>query len=58
MLVRGTAAEMNVTDRLQASVCNVITSELPLQPNSVDIVLCMFVLSAIAPEVRSVLGEF
>jgi hypothetical protein len=34
-----------------ASVCDVTKDDLPVEPNSVDLVLCMFVVSAIAPEV-------
>ena len=37
--------------RLHASVCCVVSQELPVPPNSMDLVLCMFVLSAIAPQV-------
>ncbi len=41
--------------RLLANTCNVITEPLPLSPNvqgQLDVVLCMFVLSAISPEMQ------
>lgn len=37
-------------DRLQSSVCDVVNDPLPVPDGSQDLVLCMFVLSAIAPE--------
>lgn len=37
-------------------VCDVVNDEIPLDEGSMDLVLCMFVLSAIAPEVSSTLS--
>jgi methyltransferase-like protein 6 len=37
--------------RLFPSVCDVVNNELPVEDGSLDVVLCMFVLSAIVPEV-------
>lgn len=37
--------------RLSPFVCDVVNDSLPVANESVDVVLCMFVLSAIAPEV-------
>jgi len=34
-----------------ASVCDVTKDDLPVAENSMDLILCMFVISAIAPEV-------
>jgi methyltransferase-like protein 6 len=39
--------------RFQASVCDITVDELPVEPNSVDLLLCFFVLSAIAPELQA-----
>jgi hypothetical protein len=37
--------------RVLGRVLDVVQSEFPLEDNSIDLALCMFVLSAIAPEV-------
>ena len=39
------------SDRIRSEVCCVINDDLPVAAGSLDLVLCMFVLSAIAPEV-------
>lgn len=38
------------TGRLAASVCCVVRDDLPVAPQSQDLILCMFVLSAIGPD--------
>lgn len=42
--------QLAVDGRLVCSVCDVVQDDLPVDPCSVDLVLCMFVLSAISPE--------
>jgi methyltransferase-like protein 6 len=39
--------------RLHASVCDIVNDELPVADGSMDVILCMFVLSAIVPEVTA-----
>lgn len=47
-----------LTNRLKPYVCCMVKDELPVASDSVDIVLCMFVLSAISPMVhKEVLGK-
>lgn len=41
--------------RLFASQCDVVKNPIPVPPNSMDYIMCMFVLSAVAPEVRFVI---
>eukprot|EP00597_Dinobryon_sp_UTEXLB2267_P007665 CAMPEP_0170084220 /NCGR_PEP_ID=MMETSP0019_2-20121128/19485_1 /TAXON_ID=98059 /ORGANISM="Dinobryon sp., Strain UTEXLB2267" /LENGTH=185 /DNA_ID=CAMNT_0010300227 /DNA_START=1641 /DNA_END=2194 /DNA_ORIENTATION=+ len=41
--------EKNIS-RMTAHVCCIVNNPLPVPPCSMDLVLCMFVLSAIAPE--------
>ncbi len=50
--VSETAIKNSLQDRIIGEVCNVITAqELIVPAGTADIALCMFVLSAIAPEV-------
>jgi len=39
-----------LASRFTASVCDIVNDEFPVTENSMDLVLCFFVLSAIAPE--------
>lgn len=40
---------MHIEHRMRAHVCNVVDDVLPIDSNSMDMILCMFVLSAISP---------
>jgi SAM-dependent methyltransferase len=41
------------SDRIFADVCDVVEDEIPVAEGSQDLVLCMFVLSAIAPQAQA-----
>jgi methyltransferase-like protein 6 len=49
-------AEAN-TDRVQAYVCDIAHDAVPVGDNSMDFVLCFFVLSAIAPELHALVAN-
>jgi hypothetical protein len=47
------------TGRLQAEVCDVVTQDITIvAPGQLDFALCMFVLSAMAPQVRTLIFLF
>jgi ubiquinone/menaquinone biosynthesis C-methylase UbiE len=56
-ILRDEAVRCNLSHRISVSVCCVAKDKLPVEDESVDFVLCMFVLSAIAPQVLSNLNQ-
>jgi len=52
-LVHEHIASAALGDRLSASVCDLVREEAPVPPGSMDFVLCMYVLSAIAPSAHA-----
>lgn len=49
-LVQAHIDEMEITERMEASVCDLVREDPPVTPRTMDFVLCMYVISAIAPE--------
>ena len=45
-----TVLNTTINKRITATVCDITKDLLPVEENSMDLILCMFVISAIAPE--------
>ena len=48
-IISGSSSAVGANSRVIARVCDVVKDDIPVPDNSLDLILCMFVISAISP---------